>query len=169
MNLDTLFDDFESQLTEPNTCFVNQALLASCNRVNLRSGDEELSLIAPILGTDFVAGFHEQRASWMCIGTARLSVANFAIDGDSQLPKLRKRSVLLEHFIAEMNPPFAVEFKVSAQPSFCGALTEVANGFAFYRAAQRSLGVNAVSLAALDWLSIVEVKDASDVSEWQNR
>jgi hypothetical protein len=172
MNLDALFEDLESQFLEPNHCFEMQTLLAKRNRLTFRIDDEELVLIAPILGSDFVAGFHERRAAWICAGLPKASVLKFAIDRDSRLPKLRRRAVKLEDFVGEMNPPFAAQFKPTGQSCFDAVLIAIENSIAYFKLPSPQGGqseMTAIAISALDWLGIVEAKDSADVNQWRSR
>lgn len=172
MNLDTLFEDLESQLVDVNHCREKQAILAKCNRVHLQIEGEDLRLIAPILGADFVAGFHERRAAWMCIGMPKASVMSFSIDEKSKMPRLRKRSVKFENFIAELHPPFSAQFKPSGRDSFAGVLVATENSTVYLTETSRAAAakaVTAIDLAALDWLAVLEDKDSKDVGDWRGR
>jgi hypothetical protein len=172
MNLETLFEDLEAQLVEVNHCFETQNRLAKCNRLRLQVDAEDLVLIAPILGSDFVAGFHERRGAWMCVGLPKASVLNFSIEEKSKLPKLRRRAVKFENFITEMNPPFSAQFKPTGRAGFAGVLVAIENSMVYFtetRAAATSKAVTAIDLSALDWLAALEDKDSADVSEWRDR
>ena len=172
MNLDALFEDLESQFVEPNHCFEMQARLAKSNLLTMRIDGEELPLIAPILGEDFVAGYHEQRAAWICVGIPKAAEMKFSIDRDSRLPKLRRRAVKLEEFISEMNPAFAAKFKPVGQPCFDAVLVAIEDSLAYFKRPNVRSGepeVTAIALAALDWLGIVEAKDLTDVTQWRSR
>ncbi len=180
MNLETIFEDLESQLVEVNHCFETQARLAKCNRLRLQVDEEEMVLIAPILGSDFVAGYHERRSAWMCVGLPKAGVLKFSIDEKSKLPKLRRRTVKLEDFIAEMNPPFSAQFKPTGKAGFAGVLVAVENSLVYFTATGNgtalkpglkpgSKSVTAIDLAALDWLAALEDKDSADVNEWRGR
>lgn len=172
MNFETLFEDLESQLVEVNHCFETQTRLAKCNQLRIQFDAEELVLIAPILGSDFVAGFHERRGAWMCVGLPKAGVLKFSIDEKSKMPKLRRRSVKFEDFIAEMNPPFSAQFKPTGKSGFDGVLLAVENSMVYFTALGDGAGsksVTAIDLAALDWFAALEDKDSADVTEWRGR
>jgi hypothetical protein len=176
MNFETLFEDLESQLVEVNHCFETQARLAKCNQLRLQVDSEEMVLIAPILGSDFVAGFHERRGAWMCVGLPKAGVLKFSIDEKSRMPKLRRRSVKFEDFIEEMNPPFSAQFKPTGKAGFAGVLIAVENALVYFTPTGDATGlksvsksVTAIDLAALDWLAALEDKDLADVTEWRDR
>ena len=172
MNFETIFEDLESQLVEVNHCFETQARMAKCNQLRIQFDAEELVLIAPILGSDFVAGFHERRGAWMCVGLPNAGVLKFSIDEKSKMPKLRRRTVKLEDFIAEMNPPFSAQFKPTGKAGFAGVLVAVENSMVYFTAAgdgTRLKSVTAIDLTALDWFAALEDKDSADVTEWRGR
>ena len=176
MNFETLIEDLESQLVEVNHCFETQARMAKCNQLRFQLDSEEMVLIAPILGSDFVAGFHERRGAWMCVGLPKAGVLKFSIDEKSKMPKLRRRSVKFEDFIEEMNPPFSAHFKPTGKAGFAGVLVAVENSMVYFTPAgdgtalkSVSKSVTAIDLAALDWFAALEDKDSADVTEWRGR
>jgi hypothetical protein len=169
MTQEAIFQDLEAQFASENRCFEIRRQLALCTRLRLAVASQEFRLAAPILGSDFVVGFDGQRSAWMCFGKSKLSRLRFEVDEDPQLPKLRKRTGAFENFIAEMNPPFAVELKPSGSPSFAAALTGAEAGLAFYRPSSNSKPLSAIALASLDWLAILEAQDAQELSDWRNR
>ena len=169
MTQEALFQDLEAQFASDNRCFETRRQLALCTSLQLTVANLEFQLAAPILGSDFVVGFDGQRSAWMCFGKSKLSRLRFEVDEDPQLPKLRKRTGAFENFIAEMNPPFAVELKPSGSPSFAAALTGAEAGLAFYRPSSNSKPLSAIPLASLDWLAILEAQDPQELSDWRNR
>jgi hypothetical protein len=169
MTQEAFFQDLEAQFARDNRCFETRRQLALCTRLRLTVANQEFRLAAPILGNDFVVGFDGQQSAWMCFGKSKLSQLRFEIDEDPQLPKLRKRTGTFENFIAELNPPFAAEFKPSGLPSFAGALTGADGDLAFYRTSSNSRPLSAIALASLDWLAILEAQDAQELSDWRNR
>jgi hypothetical protein len=173
MNLDALFEDLESQLTDVTQCFENQKQMANCNRFLLQIGNHNVSLIAPIIGKDFVAGYHAQRAAWMCVAMPKVSVLKFACEPDTRLPRLRRRTTALEEFLREMTLPYAVELKPCGQPEFAAVLTAIDEQLLCFKLPAHSgahaKDLQAAAISSLDWVAIVDAKDSSDVASWRKR
>lgn len=169
MNSETFFEELESQLLEDRRCLEWQKHIASSNRLSLRVAGVEFSLVAPILGRDFVVGFCERRTAWMCFGKHKVSLLRFVADADSQLPKLRIRSSSLIEFVGEMKPPFAAELKPTGEPAFITAITAAEQGFIYFKPPGQHEPLSALGLKILDWLIIIESPDANALSEWRNR
>lgn len=169
MNSETFFEELESQFFEDKSCLELPKHFARCNRLSLRVAGNEFSLAAPILGRDFIVGFCETRAAWMCFGKDKVSMLRFVADADSQLPKLRIRSSSLNEFVAELKPPFAGEIKPTGEPTFVAAVTAADHGLVFFKLPGLHQPLSALGLEALDWLMLVESQDATALSEWQRR
>jgi hypothetical protein len=169
MNPETFFEELESQFVDDNLCQGLRKLIAGCNRLSLRVCATEFSLVAPILGHDFVVGFCEKRAAWMCLCKNKVSLVRFVADADSQLPKIRIRTSSFSDFISELKPPFAAEIKPSGEPSFVVALTGADHGLVYFKPPGIHQPHSAVGLEALDWLMLVESQDSSALEEWRDR
>jgi hypothetical protein len=169
MNPETFFEELESQFVDTNHCHKLRKHFAGCNRLSLRVAGNEFSLVAPILGHDFVVGFCEKRAAWMCLGKNKVSLLRFVTDVDSQLPKIRIRTNSFSDFIVELKPPFAAEIKPSGEPSFVAALTGADHGLVYFKLPGLNQPNSAMGLENLDWLMLVESQDSSALEEWRDR
>ena len=169
MNPETFFEELESQFVDTNHSLKLRKNLAGCNRLSLRVCGTDFSLVAPILGHDFVVGFCEERAAWMCLGKNKVSLVCFVDDADSQLPKLRIRTSSFSDFIIEMKPPFTAELKPAGEPSFVAAVTGADHGLIYFKLPGLNQPHSAVGLEALDWLMLVESQDSSALEEWRDR
>ena len=169
MNPETFFEEFESQFVDDNLCHGLRKNFAGCNRLSLRVFGTEFSLVAPILGNDFVVGFCEERAAWMCLGKNKLSLVAFVADADSQLPKIRIRTTSLSDFIVEMKPPFVAELKRSDEPSFVASVIGADHGLVYFKPAGLHQPLSALGIEILDWLMLVESQDSSAFEEWHDR
>jgi hypothetical protein len=169
MNPETFFEELESQFAVDNRCHGLRKHFAKCNRLSLRVSDAEFSLVAPILGHDFVVGLCEKRAAWMCLGKTKASLLRFFTDADSQLPKLRIRTTSFSDFINEMNPPFAAEIKPTGEPSFVAAVTGADHGLVYLKLPGLHQPLSALGLENLDWLMLAESKDSAALEDWRDR
>lgn len=148
-------------------CLEVRRTLAATTKLRIEIAGEQHELVAPILGENFVVGFSKSRDTWMCFRKPK--VMRFEIDADARLPRLRRRTSKFEQIISEMNPPFAVELKLSAEQSFATVLTSVDDGFVYCRAVSSPGAVIAYGLESLDWLAIVSNRDADSLSGWRRR
>lgn len=169
MNNEALFEELESQFTQNQGCQRSNLLLANSNRIVIRTAGVEVSLVAAILGEDFVVGLCEKRASWMCFGKQRISLLRFEEVADSQLPKLRFRSTTFCDFILELKPPFFAEIKVVGEVSFVAAVTGAEQGLVFFKLPGLHEPQSAVGRDQIDWLLAIEPQDSVALEEWSNR
>ncbi len=169
MNPETFFEELESQFVENNRCLEPQKHIAGCNRILLRISGSEFSLVAPILGGDFVVGFCEKRAAWMCIGKQKLSLMRLVEVADAQLPRLRTRTSSLDDFIVELQPPFAAELKPSGEPAFTAVVTAAELGLVYFKRPGLHEPHSAIGLERLEWLVLIESHDSTALAEWRDR
>lgn len=169
MNPETFFEELESQFVGDNKCHALRKHIAKCNRLLLRFSDGEFSLVAPILGHDFVVGFCEKRATWMCLGKTKASPLRFVIDADSQLPKLRIRTTSFSDFIVELKPPFAAEIKPTGEPSFVAAVIAADHGLVYFKLPGLHQQISASGLENLDWMMLAESQDSAALEDWRDR
>jgi hypothetical protein len=169
MNPETFFEELESQFVDDNRCHGLRKHFAGCNRLWFRVSGTEFSLVAPILGHDFVVGFCEKRAAWMCLGKTKVSLLRLVADADSQLPKLRIRTTSFIDFINEMNPPFAAEIKPTGEPSFVAAVIGAYCGLVYFKLPGLHQPLSALGLETLDWMMLTESQDSSALEAWRDR
>lgn len=169
MNPETFFEELESQFVDDHLCHGLRKHIAGCNRLSLRVCETEFSFVAPILGHDFVVGFCEKRAAWMCLGKNKVALVRFVADADLQLPKLRIRTTSFTDFIGELKPPFAAEIKPSGESSFVAAVTGADHGLIYFKLPGLNQHHSAIGLEALDWLMLIESQDSSALEEWRDR
>jgi hypothetical protein len=169
MNPEAFFEELESQFVVDSHCHGLRKHFAGCNRLWFRVSGTEFSLVAPILGHDFVVGFCETRAAWMCLGKSKVSLLRFVADADSQLPKLRIRTTSFSDFINEMNPPFAAEIKPTGEPSFVAAVTGADHGLVYFKQLGLRQQLSALGLENLDWLMFAESQDSAALEAWRDR
>jgi hypothetical protein len=169
MNPETFFEELESQFVVDNHCHGLRKHLAGCNGLWCRISGTEFSLVAPILGHDFVVGFCEKRAAWMCLCKTKASLIRFVADADLQLPKLRIRTTSFSDFIVELKPPFAAEIKPTGEPSFVAAVTGADHGLVYFKLPGMHQPLSALGLENLDWLMLAESKDSAALEDWRDR
>ena len=83
-------------------------------RIGLRTRTHpSVSLVATILGNDFVAGIEEQSGQWWCIPQRQIiewqSTTSLDFGTDEQLPTMRIRDVELATFLGELELPIRLQ------------------------------------------------------------
>lgn len=165
MNLDAIMDDIDAQLrlenAEPNR---ERNALAETRRVLVRQSRElAYSMVAPIIGQDFVSGFDEASANWLCLHSAQIEELRFENDKDLTLPKLRHRSICLADFLQEFPKPTAIQLQFADLRIVNTALIQVDGEFIFVG------GSRAVSVRSLLSLRLLESTDVHELQDWRAR
>jgi hypothetical protein len=170
MNLETVFDDLEAQLAcSANSRITSLQKLFEVRRVRLHfGGEQQFSLIAPILGDDFVAGFEEQTGNWMLAAHAHLARIDFDHADDHELPKLRRQSATLSDFLKSMPMPAAASLGLTDGRSQGAVLLEATAKWLFVQPASEAVAT-AHSLESLRFICLLEAIDRSELQEWSAR
>lgn len=170
MNLETLFDDLEAQLSRKEDLRITSfQTLTDARRVRLHiGGEQQFSLVAPILGEDFVAGFDEKTANWMCAAQTQVARIDFDPADDPELPKLRRQSATLAEFLNAMPLPAAASIGLTDGRSQSVVLLEATAKLLFVTPASGSKAV-AYSLDALRFICLIEASDRIELQEWSAR
>ena len=169
MNLETIFDDLEAQLRPCRPDGDAHLLsIAETRRVSIRLADQTIHhVVAPILATDFVAGFDENSANWFCASFAHIAELRFHEVHDLELPKLRKQAVTLEEFLRALKLPMAIQLKALGCPLQALAVLAVKDSLVFARGQRGE--VVARSLRSTEFIQIIESSDRNELQEWSNR
>lgn len=116
MHIEDLFEDLEAQFVaaESPPRGANPIEQARLLEVQLLNG-ERYRLVAPILGTDFVAGLTEGFAAWQLVSLASVAKLLFRAEADSQLPLLRNLNLNLAEFLASLPKPASVRWRLRGQ------------------------------------------------------
>lgn len=165
MNLDAILDDLEAQLRAESLEEGGVPLrLDETTRVVVRQAAElSFSLVAPILGQDFVSGFDEATASWLIIHTPQTVDLVFEKAPDPDLPKLRRRSIRLADFLLQLELPAAIQFQTTDRQVHSATLIHVEGELLFIDRA-RAIGMR----TPLN-LRLLELTDKNELQEWRAR
>lgn len=165
MNLETLFEEIESTvLTNNSPRNSNKQKLKSMNRIQIRTADSSaFSLIAPVVGVNFFAGFEEMLGAWVCVSFSKCEQTIFSEDVETELPKLRFQDVKLEDFIMPKHQPVAVVFKAANGVAERALLADVQYDQLWF--GDRNSSLKAISLETVEWLQILEFSDSTDVTD----
>jgi hypothetical protein len=164
MTLEALFEDLEASLERSCPITANQ-ITAKANHVAVIARNQmRFSLVAPIVGKDFVVGLDEQTADWLCILKSQIAELRFSSDADASLPTTRTRALKLEQFLGDMPMPISVSLK-TAQPAVrFAAIVAIGDGLLFLRA--RNEQVVAIGIDSIEFLRIIETADRNELQEW---
>jgi hypothetical protein len=165
MNLEAIMDDIDAQLrlenAEPDR---ERNVIDEIRRVMVRQSREQVfSLVAPILGHDFVSGFDESTANWLCLQSFQIEDLRFESEADMTLPKLRRRSICLADFLQELPKPTAIQLQLADLRVVNTAFTHVEGEFLFVGNSR------AISLRSLLSLRLLESTDLNELQEWRDR
>lgn len=83
-------------------------------RISIRTQTHpSVSLVATVLGNDFVAGIEESSGQWWCIPQRQIvewqSTTPFDRDTDETLPAMRIRDIDLARFVGELDLPVRLQ------------------------------------------------------------
>lgn len=165
MNLEAIMDDIDAQLRLENAVPNRELLvLAEARRVLVRQNREQLhSLVAPIIGQDFVSGFDEATANWLCLHSSQIEDLQFDNSSNLTLPKLRQRSICLSDFLHELPKPVAVQLQLADLRVVNSAISLVEGEFLFLGDAR------AIPFRSLLSLRLLEATDINELQEWRDR
>lgn len=170
MNLETLIDDLEAQFdADARKRITTSKAIQDARRLRIWIDDEaNFSLVAPILGLDFIAGFDERTADWICLIQCNVSRMQFEASQDLELPKLRRQKVTVEEFITCMPLPAAVVLGNKNGEQIRASAID-ANGDLLFLRPQKAALAEAVSFSSLNWFRLIEFADRCDLQEWSNK
>lgn len=159
MHIEDLFEDLEAQFSAANAKvfkpnFYEQARVLE---VSL-AGNLKRSLIAPILGCDFVAGLDPVSPVWFLHPLQHIRKLRITDSAEPDLPNLRQFEVGLAKFLQSIPQPCSVRWRTTIDDHLAiGQLHTVTNSLLFIYQAGSTRPV-AVPINALELL-IIEAVD----------
>lgn len=165
MNFDHIFEDLEAEFESTRARGAASSLLARCNclRVYPSQGTPE-TLLAPLVGSDFVGGLGEEFAAWSLYPISQMLEIVPQNDGDLELPRLRNfdRS-LLDLFESFAKPVEIVWYPQAnlAAPNR-GMLADIECGFLIVESAR---GTVAIAPGSVSKFSVAVVDNLSEEIE----
>jgi len=118
MSLENFFEDLETQFDAKLGAQNNSARPASavndCNlvEINLENGSN-LTLVAPVLGFDFIAGVSLVEPKWQFIKLSTVIKIFFEYAGSADLPKLRQIDQSIIDFLNRIPLPAQIFWQVN--------------------------------------------------------
>lgn len=80
-------------------------IFESARSIQLVTGNKTVTLVAPIIGLDFVAGLDSTLADWVCFAMKNILRISKIESNDDELPLLRFQPIPLTDFIKTIERP----------------------------------------------------------------
>ena len=110
-----------------------------------------VSLIAPIIGSDFIAGIDDQSGRWVCIAQSSVESLVAQTQPESQLPLVRNHPGGLSEFLAKLPTPTRILVRDQLH-----TVSAFSHGWAILLNAQTT----ALSLAGVEQFELFEAPDS---------
>lgn len=156
MDFDEVFDDLEAQfesIGNHKEGLSNISSFSQCRFVEITTlQNTRMRVLAPILGSNFVAGIDENLPNWIIWPLNRIVELRFEESSDLQYPILRKREISLADFIKQLPNPCDLLLEINEQTTqelFRGSTSEL-----IFLQARES--VRAVPVAAITKMVVVD-------------
>ena len=159
MHIEDIFEDLEAQFAAASQVQQRDSFTANAKAIEINTSNHTpRELIAPIIGTDFMAGMDVVSPIWHFFPMRTIHRVVFHTDGEVELPKLRNFSLDLAGIIQTLPTPCAIRWRVSGPDDFLrsGQLHNATANllFIYVNSQQRPI---AVPIATLEQLSIESV------------
>ena len=159
MHIEDIFEDFEAQFAAASETQKRDSFTANVRVIEIKtSSHPSRELIAPIIGTDFIAGMDIHLPIWHFFPMRTIQRVIFHTDGDGDLPKLRNFALDFAGIIQTLPTPCAVTWRLGGLDDFLrsGQLHNATANLLFIYANSQHRPI-AVPIAAMDQLSIESV------------
>lgn len=159
MHIEDIFEDLEAQFAAANQPRVRDSLTEGARALDVTCANMvSKELIAPILGSDFIAGLDSLSPIWHIFPMRSVTKVLFNADAEQNLPKLRNFSIDFIGFLNSIPTPCSIRWRIAEPETFIrvGQLHTVTGSllFIYLRDAKRPI---AVPIQALQSLSIESV------------
>lgn len=137
-----------NQQTEPQSELLD--FVRDAKRLNIRTHAHPcVSLVAPLIGSDFVAGIDENTGNWVCIGQRQIE-SLIAQSSNDDLPAVRSRNVTLAKLLSEVPVPTRI-----IADGRSAVVTAFNGGWAVLAGRNQAIGLQSIEL-----LSLLDAPDA---------
>lgn len=159
MHIEDIFEDLEAQFAAVSQSRVRDSITDGARAVEVNTADlVPKELIAPILGTDFLAGLDSLAPIWHIFPMRAVTKVLFHAEAEQDLPKLRNFAIDFIGFLNSIPTPCSIRWRIAGSDSFIrvGQLHTVTGSllFIYLKNAKRPI---AVPIQALQVLSIESV------------
>ena len=99
-----------NQLTETVRHSTLTDFIGTTTRLRIRThAHPSVSLVAPIIGDDYIAGINEATGHWLCLRTHTIDSLICETEISPDLPKVRYRPISLSLFLREIPMPTKIQ------------------------------------------------------------
>jgi len=159
MHIEDIFEDLEAQFAAASQTRVRDSITSGARAIEVNTASMvPKELIAPILGTDFLAGLDSVAPIWHIFPMRSVTKVLFHGEADQNLPKLRNFAIDFIGFLNSIPTPCSIRWRIAGSDSFIrvGQLHTVTGSllFIYLKNAKRPI---AVPIQALQMLSIESV------------
>jgi len=159
MHIEDIFEDLEAQFAAAGQTRVRDSITNGPQAIEVNTHSMvPKELIAPILGSDFLAGLDAVSPIWHIFPMRSVTKVHFHAETEQNLPKLRNFAIDFIGFLNSIPTPCSIRWRIAGSDSFIrvGQLHTVTGSllFIYLRDAKRPI---AVPIQALQMLSIESV------------
>lgn len=163
MHIEDIFEDLEAQFAAVSQARVRDSITEGARAIEVNTaGVVPKELIAPILGTDFLAGLDSISPIWHIYPMRSVTKLVFHSQAEPSLPKLRNFAIDFIGFLNSIPTPCSIRWRLMGADSLIrlGQLHTVTGSllFIYLKNTQRPI---AVPIQALEVLSIESVDNLS--------
>lgn len=97
-------------------------MIFEAKRIKISTAEKSFTLVAPIVGLDFVAGLDTEFADWNCIALSQVIRITKLEESDSDLPNLRHQEIGLLDFAKTIEKPMRIIATLSGVVEACNIL-----------------------------------------------
>lgn len=159
MHIEDIFEDLEAQFAAASQTRVRDCITSGARAIEVKTHSMvPKELIAPILGSDFLAGLDSVSPIWHIFPMRSVTKVLFHSETEQNLPKLRNFAIDFIGFLNSIPTPCSIRWRIAGSDSFIrvGQLHTVTGSllFIYLKDAKRPI---AVPIQALQMLSIESV------------
>ena len=159
MHIEDIFEDLEAQFAAVSQPRLRDSITEGARALEVNTASMvPKELIAPILGTDFLAGLDAVSPIWHIFPMRSVTKVLFLAEAEQNLPKMRNFTIDFIGFLNSIPTPCSIRWRIAGSDSFVrvGQLHTVTGSllFIYLKNAKRPI---AVPIQALQMLSIESV------------
>jgi hypothetical protein len=159
MHIEDIFEDLEAQFAAVSQPRLRDSITERARAIEVNTASMvPKELIAPILGTDFLAGLDAVSPIWHIFPMRSVTKVLFLAQAEQNLPKLRNFTIDFIGFLNSIPTPCSIRWRIAGSDSFIrvGQLHTVTGSllFIYLKNSKRPI---AVPIQALQMLSIESV------------
>lgn len=159
MHIEDIFEDLEAQFDASLQKNQRDVYTDNVRAIEVQTAyHTNYELVAPIIGSEFIAGLDSLRPIWHIYPTRSVRKITLHTEVEESLPKLRSVHAKLDTFLKSLPLPCGIRWRFAGSDEYLhqGTLHSIANSLLFIYVSGSSLPI-AVPILALGQLSIESV------------